>query len=129
SMRQLKNPCQPFENLRFNSISSALYLCTGSGKPSGLPSGLRMVLPASGSTPGMPGTRPVWAKQTAVVPVAGWKKELGWGPTPITPLGVLAEPAGVFVIRPPPLNVGVKINGTRLTPASVFLLMLAIKNT
>src|SRR5689334_15242412 len=53
-MRKLDKSCQLLLNRLFNSNSNALYLRTGSGKPSGTPSGTLSEPPVSGLMPALP---------------------------------------------------------------------------
>src|ERR1043166_3950813 len=50
-MRKFDKSCQLFVKRLFNSNSNALYLRTGSGKPSGIPSGMLSEPPVTGLMP------------------------------------------------------------------------------
>src|SRR5215216_5114350 len=53
-MRKLDKSCQLSENRLFNSNSNARYFLTGSGKPSGIPSGTLIDPPVIGLMPTLP---------------------------------------------------------------------------
>src|SRR5215467_15986239 len=53
-MRKFDKSCQLLVNLLFNSNSNALYFLTGSGKPSGIPSGTLIDPPVTGLIPTLP---------------------------------------------------------------------------
>src|ERR1043166_277505 len=53
-MRKFESSCQLLVNRLFNSNSNALYFLTGSGKPSGMPSGTLIEPPVTGLMPTLP---------------------------------------------------------------------------